>query len=734
MDLIGLGSNFETISYIPYTNLQWNRRYYECGKWSAQIEESEYDPRIKYVYTPERPELGLVERMESSDTIKGKFVQISGYFIEHIFDRQIAFPPIEGSFRLPDLVYQFVSRSWYKPDLYTIEPASNLPTDTVDVKWENEKIGKLMYETLKTLEYSPRLIYNPTTNKFIFSIWQGKDRTQSQSANAFVTFADDSCNVEKFEYIEDESNFKNVVMILYGEQPSRYDVYGDLTTEKGRRWLLLTGGSEEELAEYKQKAKEELSKYPIVQTANVEVIQDGLYYMIDYDLGDKCDIVSHRHQKAFEARLIEVDEVWKAGQHNVKLKFGETSKTVYQKLQRSIATERYAHSGTGGVAGSGIPGADGKDGVGIASVQQTTTSTADGGENIITLTLTDGSSNRFSVRNGSKGSTGDTGPAGAAGKDGSPGKDGADGKDGSDGYTPVCGVDYWTAADKEEIISEVVEEIGAETGGAGKPNNYAYDGKDLSTVFASAAELHAAVAAGDFGKIRVGDYWPITLSGSYTDYGANTTKTLSNAVVKLEVAGIDTYINYGDTALTSHHLVMCSRDLLPNATKWRTANTTWTDPSATNPWKGSAIYKTLNTGILPLVTKTDIGAFVYAGPNGNGMRFRGETKAASAANATGWAWLDRGRLFLPTEREIWGQCVWSEQTYGAGLAQQLPLFAGSLRHVVKGLGEGGSRYSWWLSSSYAGSTSYPCNVGGGGLADYGNAYSEIGFALCFLLA
>lgn len=49
---------------------------------------------------------------------------------------------------------------------------------------------------------------------------------------------------------------------------------------------------------------------------------------------------------------------------------------------------------------------DGKAGVGIASVVQTTTSTADGGSNIITVTKTDGTSSAFTVRNGSKGSPG----------------------------------------------------------------------------------------------------------------------------------------------------------------------------------------------------------------------------------------------------------------------------------------------------------------------------------------
>ena len=76
----------------------------------------------------------------------------------------------------------------------------------------------------------------------------------------------------------------------------------------------------------------------------------------------------------------------------------------------------------------GDPGADGKDGVGIQSVTQTTTSTEDGGTNIVTVTKTDGTTSTFEVRNGRRGSTGPAGADGKNGQDGSQGPAGADGK------------------------------------------------------------------------------------------------------------------------------------------------------------------------------------------------------------------------------------------------------------------------------------------------------------------
>lgn len=92
------------------------------------------------------------------------------------------------------------------------------------------------------------------------------------------------------------------------------------------------------------------------------------------------------------------------------------------------------------VGSPGKDGADGKDGVGIQSVEQTTTSNEDSGTNIVTVTKTDGTTSTFTVRNGSKGS------------------EGPSGSDGKDGHTPERGVDYWTDADKQEIIASLPTE------------------------------------------------------------------------------------------------------------------------------------------------------------------------------------------------------------------------------------------------------------------------------------
>ena len=174
-------------------------------------------------------------------------------------------------------------------------------------------------------------------------------------------------------------------------------------------------------------------------------------------------------------------------------------------------------------------------------------------------------------------------------------------------------------------------------------DNGTFDGVDLSTIYADADALYADLAAENYDHIHVGDYWPVTLNGTYRDYGnmtapagttyysdeamttvAGTTsedivvsdtrgdsnfpgshkpaviikisnvnyyvdwddcldyqeRTLSNAIMKFEVAGINQYWRYGDSGANNFqngkpHLLMAARDGLPHTLRMRKCNEVW---------------------------------------------------------------------------------------------------------------------------------------------------------------
>ena len=89
------------------------------------------------------------------------------------------------------------------------------------------------------------------------------------------------------------------------------------------------------------------------------------------------------------------------------------------------------------------------------SAKQTTTSTADGGTNVMTFTFGDGTSTTFSVKNGSKGSDGARGAAGATGAKGEKGDRGPVGETGPQGNSGI------TDASSKALINDAV--TGGET-------------------------------------------------------------------------------------------------------------------------------------------------------------------------------------------------------------------------------------------------------------------------------
>lgn len=96
----------------------------------------------------------------------------------------------------------------------------------------------------------------------------------------------------------------------------------------------------------------------------------------------------------------------------------------------------------------GLPGNDGTS----VSVKNITESTEDGGSNVVTFS--DGKT--ITIRNGSKGSAGATGATGGKG---------------ADGRTPVRGTDYWTEADKADIVRQVLASMATPVAGIVDENN-----------------------------------------------------------------------------------------------------------------------------------------------------------------------------------------------------------------------------------------------------------------------
>lgn len=117
---------------IPYTSLIWKRRYTRPGEFQIAVPANIYETNWKYIYSDDRPELGIVQKVEFSDTSHTPdgidTVTLSGFFLEAMLNNFVFLdespeqqvietePPKKVSFtlsHLPDVYVDPVGELYY---------------------------------------------------------------------------------------------------------------------------------------------------------------------------------------------------------------------------------------------------------------------------------------------------------------------------------------------------------------------------------------------------------------------------------------------------------------------------------------------------------------------------------------------------------------------------------------------------------------------------------------------
>ena len=242
-------------------------------------------------------------------------------------------------------------------------------------------------------------------------------------------------------------------------------------------------------------------------------------------------------------------------------------------------------------------------------------------------------------------------------------------------------------------------------------------GKELTD---SWADLRAKILAGNFAGIHIGDFKTITLTGGET--------------VIMEVAGIDQYFKCGDAQI-GHHIDFISRDCLAGTKKFNETNTNNGTAEEPNSWRASNLFKILNdetTGVYASLP-ADLKPCII---EKRALLERRYSSAGPLEADTGWDWNNMGKLWPPTEVEVFGNTFWSDGdagwTGGGGCNLQYPIFYGGAKHIIKGAGNGGARCAWWGASAGRRSSVYVCCVSHDGNANGTAATTASIYApLCF---
>lgn len=236
-------------------------------------------------------------------------------------------------------------------------------------------------------------------------------------------------------------------------------------------------------------------------------------------------------------------------------------------------------------------------------------------------------------------------------------------------------------------------------------HNAIYRGKSLGSTVTTAQ--YAAIKAGTFDDLYIGDYW--TIGG-----------------VNYRIAAFDYYLNSGDTSCTTHHVVIVPDTYLYNAQMHNTSSGGW-ESGAANTTAGGYVGSDMYKSNLEQAKTTIKSAF-----SGHVLKHRIYlTNAVANGRASGGAWCD-SEVDLMCEQMVYGSGIFSPVSDGSNVPanyrvekSQLPLFQHEPSRIC-------NHVTWWLRDVITASGF--AKVVNGGYASYDTASVSLGVRPAFCIS
>lgn len=236
-------------------------------------------------------------------------------------------------------------------------------------------------------------------------------------------------------------------------------------------------------------------------------------------------------------------------------------------------------------------------------------------------------------------------------------------------------------------------------------HNAIYRGKSLGSTVTTAQ--YAAIKAGTFDDLYIGDYW--TIDG-----------------VNYRIAAFDYYLNSGDTNCTTHHVVIVPDTCLYNAQMHNTSSGGW-ESGAANTTAGGYVGSDMYKSNLEQAKTTIKSAF-----SGHVLKHRIYlTNTVANGRASGGAWCN-SEVDLMCEQMVYGSGIFSPVSDGSNVPanyrvekSQLPLFQHEPSRIC-------NRATWWLRDVITASNF--AFVDNNGNALYGDASNSYGVRPAFCIS
>jgi hypothetical protein len=361
-----LNKDFEQLAEITnVTNVIWETAYSTVGTFQIQmpfdsglIDILQKDYFIIDVDHPQR--VGLLKNIQFQTSTDNETVIISGKTSLELLERRRTLPTSGLDYDVQTSVaVETAIKNWIKNNITNavdtdrnisfLEVATDqLRGDTITVQTRYKSLLSECSDLATAYDLGHNIYYDEDTATLIYDVFEGIDRSSSQSVNDRVTFATDFGNILNEDYLLDTSNYRNVAYVG-GSGTGASRVIEEVGTATGAdRYELWVDGSSSDDTELASKGLVELAKYQYAETISANVIAldvdnnevDPPFKLYDdFDVGDIVTVVIDKFNIQRDIRIEKVVEIYSNQGNQIQLNFGSPLIDSTQRLANALSNK-----------------------------------------------------------------------------------------------------------------------------------------------------------------------------------------------------------------------------------------------------------------------------------------------------------------------------------------------------------------------------------------------------------
>lgn len=353
LNLVGIVDSF--------SSLIWNRKYNSIGEFQLNIlftEENNSLLRLDNIIYKDNGEAGFITCKEiKTDDNGAETIEVKGKFIIGYLERRIVWGCEEINSNIVEASHQLIINNCI--DCTENRKIPNLIIEEnkeIDIPLIKQVSYDNLFDTLSSIaqthELGLKVDFDIFNKKLIFKIYKGIDRSISQKVTAPIIFSREFENVLNQNYLESNSNHKNVALIAgagegadrktttIGDEGGldRYEIFVDARDITDTRYI---DGENEIIPdnEYKEllitRGKEKLAEQYKIKTFDGTInINSNMIYKKDYDLGDVVTFLDKRWGVKVDTRITEICETYDIEGLSINITFGNNVPTLLEILKR----------------------------------------------------------------------------------------------------------------------------------------------------------------------------------------------------------------------------------------------------------------------------------------------------------------------------------------------------------------------------------------------------------------